>query len=281
MAANSSTEQARTASAARNITVYDLVIGLLAVFSLIILAILIFVPLSSSTAQTLDSLENLLCIVFLFDFFRSLFRAQDKWRYFVRGGGWLDLLGSLPFNKLAIFRVARLFRVVRAMRLLKGSDYRRMLTDRLAENALLFTLVGALVLIFTIAGVVLYAEHAAPGANIKNYHEAVWWAFVTITTVGYGDYYPVTTLGQSMAIILMFFGIGIIGVLASYLSTTFISRQSMRRERVAARRGAGNNHDEDNKNDEDDSSSRDTELAAIREELAALRKLFEERYQTQ
>jgi voltage-gated potassium channel len=277
MAANSTTEHTTTASAARQLTIYDLVIGILAIFSLIILAILIFVPLSSSTEETLDSLENLLCIVFLFDFFRSLFRAQNKWRYFLIGGGWLDLLGSLPFNRFAVFRVARLFRIVRGMRTLKGNDYRKMLTDRLAENTLLFTLVIALVLIFIISGIVLYAEQGVPNANIKTYHEAVWWAFVTITTVGYGDYYPVTTLGQSMALLLMFFGLGIIGVLSSYLASTFISRQSRRRERLEA----GKNDDQHNKKDEADASSRDAELAAIREELAALRKLFEEHYQTE
>jgi hypothetical protein len=162
MAVNSSTENITTASAAKKLTTYDLVIGLLAVFSLIILVILIFVPLSMSTEDSLNALENLLCIVFLFDFFRSLFRAQNKLRYFVRGGGWLDLLGSLPISKLAVFRVARLFRVVRVMRTLKGSDYRKMLTDRLAESTLLFTLVVALVLIFTLSGIVLVGNTRLP-----------------------------------------------------------------------------------------------------------------------
>jgi len=282
MAANSTTEHTTTASAARKLTTYDLAIGILALFSLIILLILIFVPLSSSTADTLNSTENLLCIVFLFDFFRSLFRAPKKWAYFLKGGGWLDLLGSLPFSRFAVFRVARLFRIVRVMRTLGAGGFRKMLTGRLAQSTLLFTLVVALLLVFTISGIVLYAEHAAPHANIKTYHEAVWWAFVTITTVGYGDYFPVTTLGQSMAIILMFFGIGIIGVLSSYLATTFLSLERRRRER----RGVGkendeDNDDEENETDEDDSSSRDAELAAIREELAALRKLFEEHYQVQ
>jgi voltage-gated potassium channel len=281
MAANSSTGHTTTASAAKKLTTYDLAIGILAIFSLIILVLLIFVPLSSSTADVLSSTENLLCIVFLFDFFRSLFRAQKKWGYFVRGGGWLDLLGSLPFSKFAVFRIARLFRVVRVMRTLRGNDFRKMLTRRLAQNTLLFTLVVALLLIFLISGIVLYAENGAPNANIKTYPEAVWWAFVTITTVGYGDYYPVTTLGRTGAVILMFFGLGIIGVLSSFLSTTFISLESRRRERI----GAGKDNDEeydDEENDKggDDSTSRDAELAAIREELAALRKLFEEHYQT-
>src|SRR5215472_14634412 len=251
-------------SAENTLTTYDLVIGILAIFSLIILVPLMFVPLSSSTADVLNLLENLLCLVFLFDFFRSLFRTQKRWRYFFIGGGWLDLLGSLPFSKFAVFRIARLFRIIRIMRKLRAKDFRRILTRRLAESTLLFTLVVALMLIFLISGIVLYAEKGAPHANILTYPDAVWWAFVTITTVGYGDYYPVTTLGQSMAIILMFFGLGIIGVLSSYLASTFISRQTRRRERI----GAGKNDGQDNKQDEVDSTSRDAELAAIKEELA-------------
>ena len=277
MAANSSTEHTTTASAAQKLTTYDLVIGILAIFSLIILVLLIFVPLSPSTADVLNSLDNFLCIVFLFDFFRSLFRAQKKWRYFLRGGGWLDLLGSLPFSRFAVFRAARLFRIVRVMRTLRANDFRKILTQRLAQSTLLFTLIVALLLIFSISGFVLYAEQGAANANIKTYPEAVWWAFVTITTVGYGDYYPVTTLGRTGAVVLMFFGLGIIGVLSSYLSTTFISLERRRRE---ARKDNDEEKDDEEK-DNDDSTSRDAELAAIREELAALRKLFEEHYYPQ
>ena len=282
MAAKSTTGQTPTVSAANKLTTYDLAIGILAIFSLLILVLIIFVPLQPSTEDILNTFENLLCVVFLFDFFRSLFRAPQKWSYFLRGGGWLDLLGSLPFSRLAIFRVARLFRVVRVVRTLKGNDFRRMLTQRLAQSTLLFTFVVALMLIILDSGFVLYAEKGAPHANITTYPIAVWWAFVTITTVGYGDYYPVTALGRTGAIILMFSGLGIIGVLSSYLATTFISLQSKSSERGEAGKEHGeDNDDEDNEQDEDVSSSRDAELAAIREELAALRKLFEEHYQPQ
>jgi voltage-gated potassium channel len=276
MAANNSREKTTKVSAENKLSTYSLIIGILAVFSLVILILLIFVPLSPSTEDVLNSTENLLGFVFLFDFFRSLFRAQKKWRYFFVGGGWLDLLGSLPFSKLAVFRVARLFRIVRVMHTLRARDFRTMLTRRLAESTLLFTLVVALLLIFIISGIVLHAENAAPNANIKTYPEAVWWAFVTIATVGYGDYYPVTTLGRTGAVLLMFFGIGIIGVLSSYLSTMFISREQRRKERIE---GGKENNVKENTQDYDDSTSRDAELAAIRQELAELRKLFEEHYQ--
>jgi voltage-gated potassium channel len=284
MAANPTTDQRAADQPARKITAYDLVIGILAIFSLIILIPIYFGNLSPENETILTYLEDALCAVFLFDFFRSLVLATSKWGYFLKQGGWLDLLGSIPISAFAIFRVARLFRIVRLLRKMTGGQFIRMLTSHLAQSTLLFTLVVALILVFTIAWGVLIAEQNYPGANIKTYHEAVWWAFVTITTVGYGDYYPVTGPGQLMAIILMFSGLGIIGVLSSYLATTFLTFQSRRK---AKREGENehnkdNNHDEEpEENDEDETSNLNGELAAMKEELTAIKQLLEQHYQVQ
>ena len=278
MAANPTTEQRATDQHARKITTYDLIIGILAIFSLILLIPIYFGNVSSQDKAVLFYAEDALCAVFLFDFFRSLRLAPNKLGYFFKGGGWLDLLGSIPLSAFAIFRIARLFRIVRLLRKMTGGELRRILTRRLAQSTLLFTLIVALLLVFTISWGVLLAEQGAPNANIKTYHDAIWWAFVTITTVGYGDYYPVTGWGQSMAVILMFFGLGIIGVLSSYLSSIFISLQ----RRGKAKIDGENEQDEENDEDEegeDETSNLEAELAAIKEELAALRKLFEARYQ--
>ncbi len=204
MAANPTTENRAKEQRARKITTYDLVIGILAIFSLIILIPIYFGNLSPQDKAVLTYLEDALCVIFLLDFFRSLHLAPNKWGYFLRGGGWLDLLGSIPLSAFAIFRIARLFRIVRLLRKMTGGELRRMLMRQLAQSTLLFTLVIALILVFTISWLVLRAEQGAPNSNIKTYHDAVWWAFVTITTVGYGDYYPVTGWGQSLAVILMF-----------------------------------------------------------------------------
>jgi voltage-gated potassium channel len=284
MAVNPTTENEAKEERSRKVTTYDLVIGILAIFSLILLIPIYFGNLSSQDKTVLIILEDALCVVFLLDFFRSLHLASNKWGYFLRGGGWLDLLGSIPISAFAIFRFARLFRIVRLLRKMTGGQLRRMFTGRLAQNTLLFTLVTALILVFIISWLVLLAEQGAPNSNIKTYHDAVWWAFVTITTVGYGDYYPVTGWGQSLAVILMFFGLGIIGVLLSYLASTFISLQRRRQERTVG----GNEQDQDNDANDDEDNAEDehtsnleAELVAIKGELAALRKLFEERYQTQ
>jgi voltage-gated potassium channel len=286
MATNPTTENQAKGERTRKVTAYDLIIGILAIFSLILLIPIYFGHLSSEDVAVLNYLEDALCVIFLFDFFRSLRRAQDKGGYFFRSGGWLDLLGSIPISAFAIFRIARLFRIVRLLRKMTGGQLRHMLMGHLAQNTLLFTLVIALILVFTISWLVLLAEQGASSANIKTYHDAVWWAFVTITTVGYGDYYPVTGWGQSFAVILMFFGLGIIGVLSSYLSSTFISLQRRRKEKVEGINEQDQNDDEDQDQDEDNvddeyTARLETELTAIKGELAALRQLFEERYQPQ
>ena len=66
-------------------------------------------------------------------------------------------------------------------------------------------------------------ESRTPGANITTGGEALWWGLVTITTVGYGDFYPVTTLGRLTGVFVMFAGIGIIGALASILASLLVS----------------------------------------------------------
>jgi voltage-gated potassium channel len=73
---------------------------------------------------------------------------------------------------------------------------------------------------------VLGVEHNAPGANILTGPEALWWGIVTITTVGYGDYYPVTYPGQVVGSITMIIGIALIGTFTGYLANTFLSPRS-------------------------------------------------------
>jgi voltage-gated potassium channel Kch len=282
MAANPTTEQRVTDHYARQLTTYDLIIGILAIFSLLLLIPLYLGNLSPSDKEVLIILEDALCAVFLFDFFRSLRLATNKWGYFFKGGGWLDLLGSLPLSAFAIFRVARLLRIVRLLRKMTGGELRRMLMRRLAQSTLLFTLVIALILVFIISWGLLLAEQGAPHANIKTYHDAVWWALVTICTVGYGDYYPVTGAGQLMAVILMFLGLGIIGVLSSYLASTFISLERRRKAQIVGEneQDEGNGEEEVHEEHAEDETTThlEAELAAVKEELAALRKVFEERY---
>ena len=133
-------------------------------------------------------------------------------------------MGSIP--AIPIFRLARLARLARILRFMRGKTKEEILDDFLsnrAQSTLLVTALIAIVVLSVSAIAVLQVESRSDEANILTGGDAFWWAYVTITTVGYGDHYPTTLTGRIMAMILMTLGIVIFGVLASYLSTLFIS----------------------------------------------------------
>jgi len=184
---------------------YELFILFMTIFSLIIMVALLLPTLSKSTTQLLEIYDNAICILFLFDFGLRLKRAPSKRGYFIHGRGWLDLLGSI--------------------RLLRGKSRRELLKDVLDNRgryAVFITLLAALVVLAVSAVMVLQFESKSSDANIKTGGQALWWAVVTITTVGYGDYYPVTPGGRLTATVVMFCGVGIIGSLASILASVLV-----------------------------------------------------------
>jgi voltage-gated potassium channel len=113
-----------------------------------------------------------------------------------------------------------MLRMLRVALLLRKS-LRSISTDRIAGS--LFTIVAAVV--FTAAVLQWNIERQTPGANIQTFGEALWWAVVTTTTVGYGDFYPVNTTGRIVGAALMIVGIGLIGTVSATVASWFLSRK--------------------------------------------------------
>ena len=243
---------------------YEIFILVLTVMSLIVMA-LVILPLSPATHETLLWFDNAICFVFLADFLYNITGSKPRSEYFIRRRGWLDLLGSIPtlgfFRFTALFRLARLSRLARIMRLLSG-QHKRELIDDIVKNRGQYALFVSLLLVFIVLTtgtvLVLQFESRAPDANIVTGGDALWWAFVTLTTVGYGDFYPVTTLGRFTGVAVMAAGIGLIGALASILASLLVPSPD---EQAAAATAAGS----------DDRAELDQRLTAIQAELAAIR----------
>ena len=213
--ANGASKELRTSS-------YELFIGALSILSILNLALLVS-PVTEQVKELVLIVDTALTIVFVSDFSIRLLSAPDKAGYFFKDGGWLDLLGSLP-----TLRIFRLFRVVKVGRLLRRHGARAIARDLLASRAqggLLFVLLLAILTLEFGGMLVLGAEKNAPDANILTGPEALWWGVVTITTVGYGDYYPVTNPGRMVGTITMLLGIAVLGTLTGYLANTFLTPQ--------------------------------------------------------
>jgi voltage-gated potassium channel len=249
-----STPATEAEAAPRRSNAYELFILVLTVLSLLIMVALLL-PVSAPTEQLLIAYDNMVCVVFLVDFAIRLRRAPSKRAYFIGERGWLDLLGSVPsvgaFKYAAVLRLARLSRLARISKLLRGQNKRELIDDVLrnrGQYAAFVTVLAAFLVLVVASVFVLQFESGASDANITTGGGALWWAVVTITTVGYGDEFPVTAAGRITAVFVMFAGVGIIGALASILASVLVP-QPKQEETLDVR----------------------AELMGIREELASLR----------
>jgi voltage-gated potassium channel len=207
---------------------YNIFILVLTLFSLALM-VLLLLPVNAETRQLLTVYDNAVCVIFLIDFTYNITGAQPRSGYFIHQRGWLDLLGSIPtlgfFQLTALFRLARLSRLARIRKLMGGQKRNELVRDVLdnrGQYATFITILAAGMVLCVASILVLQFESGAPGANIVTGGDALWWAVVTITTVGYGDFFPVTTLGRLTGVSVMFAGVGIIGALASILASLLV-----------------------------------------------------------
>jgi voltage-gated potassium channel len=151
--------------------------------------------------------------VFLGDYLLRLVLADHRWR-FVREN-WVDGLAVL----LPLLRPLRIISLVRVARVLD-----RRLTSTLHGRVAAYVTMTASLVVFMASLAVYDAERGAADASIAGYGDAVWWALTTITTVGYGDEYPVTGEGRLVAVLLMVSGIALLGVVTAAVASWFVGR---------------------------------------------------------
>lgn len=199
--------------------VFILVLSILAVVALVVSSL---GKLSDDTRKILEYADTAVCALFFVDFLVLLFRSKNRWRYFVTWG-WLDLISSIP--SIDLFRLGRAGRILKILRVLRGIRAAKVLTSfilyRRAQSTFLAALLISLLLIVLSASAVLQFE-TSPEANIRTPEDALWWAVVTITTVGYGDRFPLSGEGRLIAAFLMTAGVGLFGTFSGFVAAWFI-----------------------------------------------------------
>ncbi|MDG4811087.1 ion channel [Micromonospora sp. WMMD1120] len=213
----------------------------LSVLFLVVYAAPILWPdLADSWQRVCEATAVLIWLTFWLDFAARLVLAGRR-RRFLRDH--LFDLAVLVLPVVRPLRALRLITVVLSLSRKAESWARGRLAVYVGATTMLLVLVSALA--------VLDAERSASGSNISSFDDALWWATVTITTVGYGDYHPVTGTGRFVALGLMIGGIGLIGFVTGSLATWIV-------ERVSAR--------------ETSATATVADIAALRAEIAALRR---------
>jgi voltage-gated potassium channel len=177
--------------------------------------------LPTETSILLNYIDNSICAFFFVEFSIRFYKAENKLK-FMRWG-WIDLLSSIPM--VGFLRAGRLLRLIRLLRVIRAFRSTRHLVNHIFANKAqgAFTsisVIAILLVIFSAIGI-LQVEND-PNSNIKTAEDAIWWAYVTITTVGYGDKFPVTTEGRIIAAILMTAGVGLFGTFTAFVASWFV-----------------------------------------------------------
>ena len=183
-------------------------------------------------------------VVFAVDYARRLLGADDRSRWFWRH------LPDLLILVLPLLRPLRLLRLVTLLTVLTRSG-----ATTLRGRVGLYVVSGALMLAFVAALAALDAERGAPDATIDSFGDALWWAITTMSTVGYGDTFPVTTTGRVVAVGLMIGGIALLGTVTATIASWLVDSVSQEVIDAAA----------------EDDAAQGAELRALRHEIASLR----------
>jgi voltage-gated potassium channel len=221
---------------------FDLFIQTMIVISLISFSIETIPNLSGTTKNFLSYIEGVTVSIFTVEYLLRLFVAERKFRFVFSFYGIIDLCAILPFylslgidlRSIRILRLLRLFRILKMLRYSKAIRRFKLAFESIKEEMVLF-FITTLFLIYLASVGIYYCESNAQPDAFKSIFHCLWWSIVTLTTVGYGDVYPVTVPGKIFAAFVMMIGIGVVavpsGLLASALGKTIRDEEHANKDR--------------------------------------------------
>jgi voltage-gated potassium channel len=209
----------------KSINALNIIVLILSIYVLAALLIDTFFELSNEVSRVIDLVDNCICVFFLAEFFIRFYQADNKLKFLK--WGWIDLISSIP--SFDLLRAGRALRLIRLLRVLRAFRSTRHLITHIYKNKTqgAFTTVSIIAVLMVIfSAIAILQVENDPKSNIKTAEDAIWWAYVTITTVGYGDKYPVTTEGRIIAAALMTVGVGLFGTFTGFLASWFLAEKN-------------------------------------------------------
>ena len=229
---------------------YDFISALLIVLFLVISILETFESVQRKAGNVLNGVEIGIVVFFTVDYILRLYTARYKYpeknggeavrRYMLSFGGLVDLLSFLPFYLPFFFPAGavafRMFRVIRIFRLFRINAYYdslNVITEVLnSKKQQLVSSVFIVLVLMLASSLCMYSvEHEAQPDIFRNAFSGIWWAVSTLLTVGYGDIYPITTLGKVLGTIITFLGVGVVAIPTGIISAGFVEQYTELKKR--------------------------------------------------
>lgn len=226
----------------KGVNLWESFILLLSIYVIIELGYEVIYPLSDAAIWWVNAIDLVICAIFIGDFFYFLYHSDNRKAYFKRY--WVDLLASIPF--MTFFRAFRLVRAVRIIRMLRGIKALIPIIRRIGMSRtqnILISYVIILTIVMMYCSLAFYSFEKGVNPNVNEFFDAIWWAFISITSVGYGDIYPLTFEGRMIGIVLTLLGMGLFSLITAGLASSFLQASQRENMRKNGHTGSGDNCD--------------------------------------
>jgi len=206
---------------------FALFIQFLIVLSVITFSVETLPNLKPQTKAILNSIEVFCVVVFTLEYLARIFVSDRKLKFIFSFFGLIDLFAILPFYlsfglDLRSLRVLRMFRLFRLLKLVRYNRAMRHFAKAmlLAKEQIILFMGVTLVLIYFAAIGIYYFENEAQPEHFSSIFDSLWWSIVTLTTVGYGDVYPITVGGRVFTFFILLIGLGIVAIPTGIISSS-------------------------------------------------------------
>jgi voltage-gated potassium channel len=219
--------------------IFDYTIQVLIMLSLISFSVETLPNNSPQTIKFLAYFESFCIVVFTIEYLLRIAVSKRPLSYIFSFYGIIDLLAILPFYLRGTldFRAIRAFRILRVFRTLKLIRYNRALrrfhiaAKIVKEEIILFFIVTGILIFLSASGIYFFEHEAQPKVFASVFH-SLWWAIVTLTTVGYGDVYPITAGGKIFTFFVLLIGVGVVTVPAGLVATSLSKAREIENEEM-------------------------------------------------
>ncbi|SFN92086.1 voltage-gated potassium channel [Bizionia echini] len=206
--------------------IFAIFIQVLILVSIVTFTVETIPDLDPSTRLVLNVVEVFSVVVFTIEYVLRIYVADSKPKFIFSFFGIIDLLAILPFylsfgvdlRSLRALRFLRLFRILKLVRYNRAMNHFTTAIKSAKEEILLFLFITLILIYFAAVGI-YYFENAAQPEHFSSIFDSLWWAIVTLTTVGYGDVYPITVGGKVFTFFILLIGLGIVAIPTGIISS--------------------------------------------------------------